>query len=112
MADRTPREGEILFYSGPEGAMRVEVLFEAESFWLTQKRMAELFEVTVPTINEHLKNIFSSGELDEDSVIRKFRITADDGKTYMTNFYDLDVIIAVGYRVNSPRATQFRKWAA
>ncbi|HBF31520.1 virulence RhuM family protein [Rhizobium sp.] len=112
MADnKTPREGEILFYSGPEGAMRVEVLFEEESFWLTQKRMAELFEVTVPTINEHLKNIFKSGELEEGSVIRKFRITADDGKNYLTSFYDLDAIIAVGYRVNSRRATQFRKWA-
>ncbi|WP_429931487.1 virulence RhuM family protein [Agrobacterium vitis] len=112
MADnKTPREGEILFYSGPEGAMRLEVLFEEESFWLTQKRMAELFEVTVPTINEHLKNIFKSGELEEEAVIRKFRTTADDGKNYLTSFYDLDAIIAVGYRVNSRRATQFRKWA-
>lgn len=109
--DRTPREGEILFYSGPEGSVRVEVLFENESFWLTQKRMAELFEVTVPTVNEHLKNTFRTGELQEDSVIRKFRMTADDGKNYLTSFYNLDAIIAVGYRVNSRRATQFRIWA-
>ena len=109
--NKTPREGEILFYSGPEGAMRLEVLFEEESFWLTQKRMAELFEVDVRTVNEHLKNIFKTGELEEDSVIRKFRITAADGKSYLTGFYDLDAIIAVGYRVNSQRATQFRKWA-
>ena len=80
MADKqAPREGEILLYTGSAGAIRVEVLFEDESFWLTQKRMAELFEVTVPTINEHLKNVFKTGELLEDSVIRKFRITADDG---------------------------------
>jgi hypothetical protein len=112
MADKTPpREGEILFYTGSAGAIRVEVLFEEESFWLTQKRMAELFEVTVPTINEHLKNIFKTNELDEDSVIRKFRMTADDGKSYLTSFYNLDSIIAVGYRVNSRQATQFRIWA-
>ncbi len=112
MADKEPlRHGEILFYTGPTGATRVEVLFEDESFWLTQKRMAELFEVTVPTINEHLKNIFKAGELAEDSVIRKFRITAEDGKSYLTSFYNLDAIIAVGYRVNSRQATQFRIWA-
>jgi hypothetical protein len=113
MADKMPpREGEILLYTGASGAIRVEVLFEEESFWLTQKRMAELFEVTIPTINEHLRNIFSTGELDDDSVIRKFRITADDGKSYLTSFYNLDAIIAVGYRVNSRQATQFRKRAA
>jgi hypothetical protein len=65
----------------------------------------------VPTINEHLKNIFASGELSQDSVIRKFRITAEDGKNYSTNLYNLDAIISVGYRVNSIRATQFRQWA-
>jgi hypothetical protein len=73
--------------------------------------MADLFEVTVPTINEHLKNIFKTGELTEDSAIRKFRITANDGKSYITSFYNLDAIIAVGYRVNSRQATQFRIWA-
>ncbi len=112
MADKEPpREGEILLYTGSAGAIRVEVLFEEESFWLTQKRMADLFEVTVPTINEHLKNVFKTGELVEDLVIRKFRITADDGKSYLTSFYNLDAIIAVGYRVNSRQATQFRIWA-
>ena len=112
MADRSPpREGEILLYTGSGGAIRVEVLFEDESFWLTQKRLAELFEVTVPTINEHLKNIFKTSELVEDAVIRKFRMTADDGKSYLTSFYNLDAIIAVGYRVNSRQATQFRIWA-
>ena len=112
MANKAPpREGEILLYTGSAGAIRVEVLFEEESFWLTQKRMAELFEVTVPTINEHLKNVFKTNELAEDSVIRKFRMTADDGKSYLTSFYNLDAIIAVGYRVNSRQATQFRIWA-
>lgn len=110
--EKPPIEGEILLYSGPEGSVRVEVLFEDESFWLTQKRMAELFEVDVRTVSEHLKNIFVTGELVEESVIRKFRTTAADGKSYMTGFYDLDAIIAVGYRVNSRRATQFRIWAA
>ena len=112
MADKAPpHEGEILLYTGSAGAIRVEVLFEEESFWLTQKRMAELFEVTVPTINEHLKNVFKTNELNEDSVIGKFRMTADDGKSYLTRFYNLDAIIAVGYRVNSRQATQFRIWA-
>lgn len=112
MADKAPpREGEILLYTGSDGGVRLEVLFEEESFWLTQKRMAELFDVTVPTINEHLRNIFRTNELDEDAVIRKFRMTADDGKSYLTSFYNLDAIIAVGYRVNSRQATQFRIWA-
>ena len=111
MADTPPREGEILLYTGPAGAIRVEVLFEDESFWLSQKRMAELFEVSVPTINEHLKNIFKTHELAEESVIRKFRIPAGDGKSYLTSVYNLDAIIAVGYRVNGRQATQFRIWA-
>lgn len=79
--------------------------------WLPQKLMATLFDVTVPTINEHLKNVFSGGELEADSAIRKFRITAADGKTYNTKHYNLDAVISVGYRVNSLRATQFRQWA-
>ena len=102
---------DIIFYSSPEGNVRVEVVYEDESFWLSQKRMAELFGVEVNTINYHLKEIFKSGELQEDRVIRKIRITADDGKKYLTNSYNLDVIIAVGYRVNSFQATQFRIWA-
>lgn len=106
-----PREGEILLYTGSAGSVRVDVLFEDESFWLTQKRMAELFEVDVRTISEHLKNIFRTQELIEDSVVRKFRITASDGKSYLTGFYNLDAIIAVGYRVNSRQATLFRIWA-
>ena len=102
---------DFLLYNSPNGDVRVEVFLHNENIWLTQKKMAELFGVSVPTINEHLKNIFESGELEENSVIRKFRTTASDGKTYNTNFYNLDTIISVGYRVNSNRATQFRIWA-
>jgi hypothetical protein len=102
---------DIIFYSSPQGDIKVEVLFSDETFWLSQKRMAELFGVDVRTVNEHLKNIFTTSELNEDSVIRKIRITADDGKNYLTNVYNLDAIIAVGYRVNSYEATQFRIWA-
>ncbi|MEK6657783.1 MAG: virulence RhuM family protein [Nitrospirota bacterium] len=107
----TPKEGDIIFYTTPDGAVHIEVFFQNETFWLSQKKMAELFEVDVRTVNEHLKNIFKTGELAENSVIRKIRITATDGKSYLTNFYNLDTIIAVGYRVNSYQATQFRIWA-
>ena len=89
----------------------VEVRYQDGMIWLTQKTMSELFDVNIRTINEHLQNIFSSGELDENSVIRKFRITARDGKNYNSKHYNLDAIISVGYRVNSKRATQFRRWA-
>ena len=102
---------DIIFYSSPAGNIRVEVLYEGETFWLTQKRMAELFGVEVPAISKHLKNIFKSGELDETSVVSKMETTAADGKKYQITFYSLDAIIAVGYRVNSFQATQFRIWA-
>ncbi len=102
---------DLILYSAPDGNTKVSVFYEDETFWLSQKRMAELFGVEVNTINYHLKEIFKSDELDEDSVIRKIRITADDGKGYLTNFYNLDAIIAVGYRVNSYQATRFRIWA-
>jgi hypothetical protein len=102
---------EILLYTAPEGKTHIEVYFEDETFWLSQKKMAELFGVDVRTINEHLKNIFKTNELEEKSAIRNFRITAADGKNYLTNFYNLDAIIAVGYRVNSMEATRFRVWS-
>lgn len=104
-------DNQLIFYSTPQGNIKVEVIFEDETFWLSQKRMAELFGVDVRTVNEHLKNIFKTGELSEDSVIRNFRTTAADGKSYNTKFYMLDAILAVGYRVNSAQATQFRIWA-
>jgi len=102
---------DFLIYTTPDGNVKVEAFLHDENIWLTQKRMAELFNVEVPTINEHLKNIFKSRELDENSVIRKFLTTANDGKKYMTIYYNLDAIISVGYRVNSKEATQFRVWA-
>lgn len=102
---------QLIFYTTPQGTVKVEVIFEEETFWLSQKRMAELFDVDVRTVNEHLKNIFKSGELAETLVIRNFRTTAADGKSYDTKFYMLDAILAVGYRVNSQEAMQFRIWA-
>jgi hypothetical protein len=100
-----------LLYTAPNGAVKVEVFFKDETVWLTQKALAELFGVKVPAINKHLKNIFESGELTESSVISILETTAADGKSYQTRYYNLDAIIAVGYRVNSYQATQFRIWA-
>jgi hypothetical protein len=105
---------EILLYSIPEGKATVEVFFEAETFWLSQKKMAELFKVDVRTINEHLQNIFASGELAKEATIRNFRIVQMEGLRQVSrdvDFYNLDTIIAVGYRVNSMEATRFRIWA-
>lgn len=102
---------QFLIFTAETGNPQIEVRIEGEMVWLTQKLMAELFGVTVPTINEHLKNIFENVELQEDSVIRKFLITAADGKDYDTQHYNLDAVIAVGYRVNSKQATHFRIWA-
>ncbi len=102
---------EFILYTSDQGDIKIEVFFQNETVWLTQKRMADLFNVEVNTINYHLKEIFDSGELNENSVIRKIRTTAEDGKNYLTNFYNLDAIIAVGYRVNSRQATHFRIWA-
>lgn len=101
----------IIYQSRNNDNISVEVLYDNEDFWLTQKSMSKLFNVEVNTINYHLKEIFKSNELKEESVIRKIRITANDGKKYNTNFYSLDAIIAVGYRVNSKEATDFRIWA-
>jgi hypothetical protein len=102
---------EIIFYSTPDGHKKIEILFQDENFWLTQKALAGLFNVKVPAVSKHLKNIFESGELVADSVISILETTADDGKAYKTKYYNLDAIIAVGYRVNSYQATQFRIWA-
>ncbi|MCQ8128163.1 virulence RhuM family protein [Methylomonas rivi] len=105
---------DILLYTDTHGKVKVEVIFEDESFWLSQKKMAELFAVSVPTINEHLQNIFKTNELLEPATIRKFRIVQREGSRDVNreiDFYNLDAIIAVGYRVNSHSATQFRIWA-
>lgn len=102
---------QFLLYTAPDGAVNVDVFFKEETAWLTQKALAELFAVKVPAINKHLKNIFGSGELVEASVVSILETTAADGKNYQTRYYNLDAIIAVGYRVNSFQATQFRIWA-
>lgn len=114
MSNLTPQESEFLFYSGPDGKLHIEVFYADETVWLTQKRMAELFGVDVRTINDHLKNIYTTNELVEQETIRKNRIVQAEGENQVereVNFYNLDVIISVGYRVNSQQATQFRKWA-
>jgi len=106
-----PKRSEIILYQTEDGKTRLQVRLENETVWLTQKMMAELFQKDIRTISEHIRNILDEGELQADSVIRKFRITAEDGKSYETNHYNLDVIISVGYRVKSHRGTQFRIWA-
>ncbi len=104
-------EQNILLYQNADGTIKLDVHLQDESVWVTQEQMAQLFGKAKSTINEHIKNIFKEQELDENSVIRNFRTTARDGKKYATNFYNLDVIISVGYRVKSPQGTQFRIWA-
>jgi hypothetical protein len=107
----TNHEQHFILYTSADGKVKVDVVLGDETVWLTQKSMASLFGVNVPAINKHLKNIFNSGELEEDSVISILEITATDSKKYKTKFYNLDAIISVGYRVNSYQATQFRIWA-
>ena len=102
---------EFLLYTTPNGKVRVEIFLRDENIWLTQAKIADLFGIDRSVITKHLKSIFESGELQEDSVCAKFAHTADDGKTYQTKFYNLDAIISVGYRVNSRQATHFRIWA-
>ena len=111
MNNDVANRGEILLYSDENGKEFVNVIFKDETFWLTQKAMSELFDCTTDNISRHLKNIFTDGELDKNSVTEKFSVTAADGKNYQTQHYNLDAIIAVGYRVNSKKATRFRQWA-
>ena len=106
-----PNSGQIIFYTAPNGATHVEVRYEDETFWLTQKQISELFGVDRSVVTRHLKNIFADEELNRDSVCAEFAHTAPDGKTYQVQYYALDAIIAVGYRVNSKQATHFRIWA-
>lgn len=112
--DKQPEEGEFLLYTAPDGDIKVDVYFMNETVWLTQKKMAELFDVDVRTISDHLKNVYQSGELTEEATIRKNRIVQKEGNRDVQRevaFYNLDAIISVGYRVNSAQATQFRIWA-
>lgn len=102
---------EFLMYSSADEEVSVNALVKDETIWLTQKAMAELFGCSTDNISLHLKNIFAEGELEKNSVTEKLSATATDGKNYNTQFYNLDAIISVGYRVNSRRATQFRIWA-
>ena len=102
---------EFLTFKLQEKDIGIQVRYENENLWLTQKAMAELFDCSIDNISLHLKNIFKSGELDKNTVIEEISLTASDGKNYKTNFYNLDAVISVGYRINSLRATQFRRWA-
>lgn len=111
MSEEKQNPSAVILYQMEDGRTRLQVRLQDQTVWLTQKLMAELFQKDVRTINEHIQNVFEEGELPPDSVIRKFRITAADGKSYETQHYNLDVIIAVGYRVKSHRGTQFRIWA-
>ncbi len=105
------QESSILLYKSKEGNINLDVLLKNETIWLSQKSIAQLFNVNVPAISKHLKNIFIEGELDKEAVVSKMEITASDNKKYLTELYSLDAIIAVGYRVNSKKATEFRIWA-
>ena len=102
---------EILIYQSQDGIIKIDVLFENETVWLNQNQLCTLFGKSKATISEHIKHIFEEAELDEKAVVRNFRTTASDGKTYQVDYYNLDVIISVGYRVKSHQGTQFRIWA-
>ena len=104
-------DNNLIIYKNNEGNIIVDAIYKDETLWLTQKGMAKVFDVQVPAISKHLKNIFDEDELNKNSVVSKMEITADDGKNYNTEVYNLDAIIAVGYRVNSKKATEFRIWA-
>lgn len=109
-----PPAGEFIMFASGDGRVRVECRFESDTIWLSQAAMAELYDKDVRTINEHLINIFSEGELVQNSTIRKFRIVRQEGKRQVSreiDHYNLEAILAVGYRVRSPRGTQFRQWA-
>ncbi len=106
-----PAKGQFLVYQAEDGQLKIDVRLEGETAWLTQAHMAELFQTTIPNVSMHLRNVFSEGELQLDSVIKEFLTTAADGKNYTTKYYNLDAIISVGYRVKSAVATRFRIWA-
>ena len=101
----------IILFKTDDGQIKLDVKFEDETVWLTQAQMVELYQSSKANVSEHIKHIFADGELSENSVVRKFRTTAADGKNYKTTFYNLDMIISLGYRIKSLTATKFRIWA-
>ena len=101
----------VLLYQSPDGQIQLDVQLDHDTVWLTQAQMTELFDISKKTVSEHISNIFREEELVREAVVRDFRTTASDGKAYRTNYYNLDVIISVGYRVKSKRGTSFRQWA-
>ena len=103
--------GEIIIYQTDDGLTHIDVKMKDETVWLTQAQMAQLYQTSKSNVSEHIKHIFEEGELDKNSVVRKFRTTADDGKNYNTTYYNLDMIISLGYRIKSSIATNFRRWA-
>lgn len=109
--EQSPSKSELILYQTEDGQTKIEVRLEYETVWLSQQLMADLFQNTKQNISLHLKNVFADGELSEERVVKEYLTTAADGKNYRTKFYNLEVIIAVGYRVKSHRGTQFRKWA-
>jgi hypothetical protein len=111
MSNISPNNSDFILYTSQDGEVRVDVFVNDETVWLTQKAMQELFERSKSSISEHISNIFKEGELEENQVVRKFRTTAGDDKDYEFSYYNLDVIISVGYRIKSHRGTQFRIWA-
>ena len=111
MNEKPGAQGEIVIYQAEDGSAKIDVRFVDETVWLTQAQLVALFKSSKANISEHIKNIFEEGELDEVSVVRKFRTTAADGKNYSVAYYNLDMIISLGYRVHSRIATQFRRWA-
>lgn len=104
-------KGEIIIYQTDDGTTNIEVKLEDETVWLTQQQLVELYQSSKSNVSEHIKHIFEEGELDECAVVRKFRTTAADGKNYNVTYYNLDMIISLGYRIKSSIATNFRRWA-
>ena len=111
MADKEQTESQMVIYQAEDGTIKIDVRFQGEMVWLTQQLMAELFQTTKQNVSLHIKNVFSEAELDENSAVKEFLTTAADGKHYRTKFYNLDMIISVGYRIKSIVATKFRQWA-
>ena len=106
-----PSEGNFLFYQSDDGKTHVRVVLDGGTVWLSQRLIAELYDTSVANVNIHLRNIFEDKELEREAVVKEYLITASDGKNYRTKYYSLDIILAVGYRVRSPRGVQFRRWA-